>query len=651
MLTKLAARNVKRQIGNYLIYFITVSLTVALMFAINNFIFEEQLLARANNNDELKTALIAITVIVSLIVAFVLGYATSFMLKLRKREFGTYLTLGMTRGNILSLFLLESLMLCVVALGVGIALGLAFYQGVMAMVTNIMDIEYSFAAYSARGLLLTVGLVAGIFALSCVTSALYLKRVSIFKLLHADKKSEKGVRFPAMWLAVALVSFVAIAVSIVMMHSGVSDGIKNNGANGGNIKIVVAALMFAVAVIFFHIGLSKSVVNLMLHSEKYKSRGTNAFTLRKLSGKLSANSVLAGALAFLLAFAIIGANMSFTQQISSENILENDYPFDISAELDCEAPSVPFDTARAEIEKHAPIESVTEYGVYESGNSYMHGFTKWTGAHFEGLNDSFMTVSDFNALYGQKGYAPLADDGYTVISFDDYVTPSLFEDAPLELGGKTYSCIGTVKCPLLGYYFFVVVVPDECARFLTRELNGYAVTLATSRYDATALRDALSYERETGFGFYRACDYSMREYARLSMNASNAVFIVSALYLAFVFVFLAMAILALKTLSGISDDKAGYETLFRLGADRREQSRTLFRQTFAFFFLPFFVPLLMSIPAGFICHSVMSLAGLPVAAGKVIWAAAGIALTITAVYCLYFAVTYLIAKRNLVVGS
>lgn len=650
MLTKLAARNVKRQIGNYLIYFITVSLTVALMFAINNVIFEEQLLARANNNDELKTALIAITVIVSLIVAFVLGYATSFMLKLRKREFGTYLTLGMTRGNILSLFLLESLMLCVVALGVGIALGLAFYQGVMAMATNIMDIEYSFAAYSARGLLLTIGLVAGIFALSCVTSALYLKRVSIFKLLHADKKSEKGVRFPALWLAVALVSFVAIAVSIVMMHSGVSDGIKNNGANGGNIMIVVATLMFALAVIFFHIGLSKSVVNLMLHSEKYKSRGTNAFTLRKLSGKLSANSVLAGALAFLLAFAIIGANMSFTQQISSENILENDYPFDISAELDCETPSVPFDTARAEIEKHAPIESVTEYGVYESGNSYMHGFTKWTGAHFEGLNDSFMTVSDFNALYGQKGFTPLADDGYTVISFDDYVTPSLFEDAPLELGGKTYSCIGTVKCPLLGYYFFIVVVPDECAQFLTRELNGYAVTLATSRYDATALRDALSYERETGFGTYRACDYSMREYARLSMNASNAVFIVSALYLAFVFVFLAMAILALKTLSGISDDKAGYETLFRLGADRREQSRTLFRQTFAFFFLPFFVPLLMSIPAGFICHSVMNLAGLSVAAGKVIWAAAGIALTITAVYCLYFGVTYLIAKRNLVVG-
>ena len=34
MFFKLAVRNVKRQFGNYLIYFMTVALTVALLFAI-----------------------------------------------------------------------------------------------------------------------------------------------------------------------------------------------------------------------------------------------------------------------------------------------------------------------------------------------------------------------------------------------------------------------------------------------------------------------------------------------------------------------------------------------------------------------------------------------------------------------------------------
>lgn len=646
MLIKLAARNVKRQIGNYLIYFITVSLTVALMFAVNNVIFEEQMLQRADTYGALKSALIAITVIISLIVAFVLGYATSFMLKLRKREFGTYLTLGMSRANILSLFLLESLMLCVVALAVGIALGLAVYQGVMAAVTNIMDIEYAFAAYSAKGLALTVGLVAGIFALSCATSALYLKRVSIYGLLHADKKSERDVRYPGMWLAVAAIAFVAVVISILLMHSGVTSAVKNGGRDDSMIKIVVAMIMFAVAVILFHIGLSKSVVNLLLHSEKCKNRGANAFTLRRLSGRLSANSVLAGALAFLISFAVIGANVSFTQQISAENILEKDYPFDISAELDVAAPPVPFDTARSAIEKYSPIKSVAQYGVYTSGEPYLHGFTEWA---YEGLDDCFMTVSDFNAVYGQKGYAPLSDDGYTIISYSDRIAPSLFKDARLTLGGRTLSCAGTVECALIGFHFFIAVVPDECVAELVRKYDGYAIMLQNERYDAVALRDELSYERQTENYTFRSTDYSLREYERMSMNASSAVFIVSALYIAFVFVFLAMAILALKTLSGISDDRAGYLTLFRLGADSREQARSLFRQTFAFFFLPFCLPMLVSIPAGLICRSVMRLAGLTAAAGKLAGVAAGIALTITAVYCLYFVATYLIAKKNLIV--
>ena len=43
MLSKLAFRNVCRQIGNYLIYFITVSMTVALLFAVNNIIFGEEI--------------------------------------------------------------------------------------------------------------------------------------------------------------------------------------------------------------------------------------------------------------------------------------------------------------------------------------------------------------------------------------------------------------------------------------------------------------------------------------------------------------------------------------------------------------------------------------------------------------------------------
>ncbi len=218
MLAKLAFRNVRRQIGNYLIYFITVSMTVALIFAVNNIIFSEQLMAYAENMYELRGGMLLITIFIALIVSFVLGYATSFMLKLRKREFGNYLTLGMTRANILFIFVFETLILGAAALIAGVLIGLLIYQGLMLLIVNIMQLEFSFATYSKEGLLLTVIMVAAIFVLSSLTSAVYLKRVSIYKLLNGDKISEKGVKHPVFWFITAIISFIMIVVACVFFY-------------------------------------------------------------------------------------------------------------------------------------------------------------------------------------------------------------------------------------------------------------------------------------------------------------------------------------------------------------------------------------------------------------------------------------------------
>lgn len=650
MFANLAFRNVKRQIGNYLIYFITVSLTVALMFAVNSAIFSKELLERARTISELKSGLISITVLVSLIVAFVLGYATSFMLKLRKREFGTYLTLGMTRRNILSVFVLESMILCAASLATGLLLGLLFYQGLMAIVTNLMETEYTFAAYSLKGLLLTVGLVCVVFVLSSLTSALYLKRVSVYNLLHDDKKVEKKVKFSALWLAVTLLSLAALTACCILFSHEVDRTMTGNGSGG----VMFAALAgLAASIVLFHVGAAKSMVNLLLKNGRFKSRGTNAFTLRQLSGKLSANAVMAGALAFLLAFAVIGANVSFVQKVSNEASLKKNYPFDIGAELDAgEEPAVPFEEAEEIISKYAEIEKRIYYSTYTSENSYLHSFTRWSGEGYASLYDSFITESDFNRLYGELGLSPIElNGGFKILSNDTRMDGFDFSAAVLEFSGERLFYKGMeTDYPVLGYYYFLTVIPDDVAASLKPYCSGAVYTLKEGKFDARGLREALSYEYTVPDGqyAYERCDYQIKEYARMTLNANSAVFIVSALYIAVVFVFMAMAILALKTLSGISDDKKRYDVLYRLGADKREQSRTLFRQTFSFFFLPFALPMLLSVPTGVICMRIMRGGGFLAEASHVLSISAGIALAVTAIYVLYFTATYLVAKRSVI---
>ena len=653
MYAKLALRNVRRQIGNYLIYFITVSLTVALMFAINNVIFSKQLLTFAEAIEEMRASLILITVFIALIVSFVLGYATSFMLRLRKREFGTYLTLGMTRGNILRIFVLETLFLCFAALGTGILIGLFFYQGMMVILTHLLEMEFAFASYSLQGLLLTVVLVIGIFVLSALTSALYLKRASIYHLLHGDRMVEKDVRHPVFWLIVTVFSLSAIICSCFYFNQEVIRVYYDGTSSPAG--LIWSLLILAVGMIAFHIGLSKSIVKLLLKNRKFCANGTNTFILRQLSSKLSSNSVMAGILAFLIAFSVIGANVSFVQKASERVSLDQQYPFDINANLNPDTENkISAQEGLSVISQYATIEHFYPYQLYTSGNGYLYSFTKWTGDGYESLYDSFMKESDFNTLMRALGREPVELNGSFLLCINSN-TPQVrnydFSSAVLNLNENSYTYGGMLTdLPIFTYVYFFAVVPDEAVLGMEVESDCLAIDLAEERYDAYGLRHALSYlyTTESGRYSYERCDYRIREYGRQERNSNTAILIVGILYIAITFVFMAMAILALKTLASLSEDQRRYDILYRLGAGEREQSKALFQQTFIFFFLPFALPILMSFPAGAICANIMKLSGYAFLTGEVTLYAVLIALVLSAIYLLYFTATCLIARKNII---
>lgn len=650
MFAKLAYRNVKRQVGNYLIYFITVALTVALMFAINNVIFNEQLQNYAESMSELRVSLIMIVVFISLIVAFVLGYATSFMLKLRKREFGTYLTLGMTRKNILTIFITETMIMCIFALALGILFGLFLYQGIMMIMTNLMEMKFTFAAYTLEGLTLTIILVCAVFILSSIASSHYLKRVSIYNLINGDKKVEASVKHPVLWLVVMIISLLVIIASFLLIKNDIEQSFLGN-SDGGYMMLSIVA--FAISIVFFHIGLARSVVNLMLKNKAFCSRGTNSFVLRQLSGKLRSNSVMTGILAFLIAFAVIGANMSFVQKISVQAALDEFYPFDISAAVYTESKQSPLshDDGIAIINKYTQAEFSILFNVYTTKANYLHGFTSWSGEDYAGLSDALISESDYNRLITALGKEPIQlNNNFLIVSDVPYITEYDFSQAKLDLNDQIYTFAGYCdKMPLTYYTYFFAVVPDNAVKNLDIDAECMVMNVKDKRYDAEGLRNDLSYRYATENGSYRyRCDYSLKEYARLQRNSSSAIFIVGTLYISVIFVFMALAILALKTLSELSEDRQRYSILFRIGTGQREQCKTLFRQIFGFFILPFAMPMLLSVPIAFVCGMIMRLGGFAELVGQSYLNSVIISLMMIIIYMLYFMATYQIAKRNVV---
>ena len=95
-LFKLSLRNARRQAQDYLVYFATMVLAAALLYAFNGLIFSEEVRRLAEGMATLPVVIFLASVVVVFIFGWLVSYSTRFMLTRRSRELGLYLLSGIT---------------------------------------------------------------------------------------------------------------------------------------------------------------------------------------------------------------------------------------------------------------------------------------------------------------------------------------------------------------------------------------------------------------------------------------------------------------------------------------------------------------------------------------------------------------------------
>ena len=79
MYWKLAIQNICRSLRDYIIYFVTLTLTAALMYSFLALGFSSDVLAMAENMSMLTTGILLMSALVAFLSSFVIGYAIRFM--------------------------------------------------------------------------------------------------------------------------------------------------------------------------------------------------------------------------------------------------------------------------------------------------------------------------------------------------------------------------------------------------------------------------------------------------------------------------------------------------------------------------------------------------------------------------------------------
>ncbi|MDY4835039.1 MAG: ABC transporter permease [Frisingicoccus sp.] len=643
MFVKLAIRNVRRQIRNYLIYFITVVLSIALLFAVNNLSYSDRIQSLSELSTDIRSMFTMVTVLSCLVTALVLSYATGFMLKLRRREFGMYLTLGMTRRNIQTLFVCETGLLMGLALVVGMGFGLVIFQLVAALFASILEIPFAISAYSLEGVFLTIGVSIGLFLLSTLASRRYLRKVTVSELLK-EPSVQKSEKHPVLWCILSVLTLVGFIICLIITYRSLMAAFHNQDGVELLLWLAVDLLM----VFLTHFTWSRTLAGMLLRSKRLKNRGTNTVVLRGLSEKMTVNSLLIGALATLLVFSVAMSNVAFSEKVYTDLTIEKECPYDVMALVDLSVKQeISMDEGKKIIERYSPITEEQEFSLYSLGEATL--CSTIMGYKEMGMTDLFMPLSQFNTLLTGCGYEPVSlEDEYLLITDIQGICDIDFSNKPVIINGQTYTWAGSSKAyPDFARRLFVYfVVPDRAVDRMDAAYIGAAYTLENHRPDAEALRKDLSWMEQTGDGIEEKNNYAIQEYWRIYNMANAGTLISGALYISTVFVCMALAILSVKVLSTLEDERRRFAVLYRLGADAKMQKTALFQQIGAFFFMPFMLPLLMTVPIGTIFGEVYEIWNLPGLSGqRAMQTSVIIALAITGIYALYFIITYRVASE------
>ncbi len=120
----LSFENIKKSFKDYAIYFLTIVLGVAIFYMFNSLDTQEAMLKVSESTRQIVKLMVEmlgyISVFVSIILGLLIVYANSFLINRRKKEFGIYMLLGMGKGQISKIIILETIFIGIISLFVGL---------------------------------------------------------------------------------------------------------------------------------------------------------------------------------------------------------------------------------------------------------------------------------------------------------------------------------------------------------------------------------------------------------------------------------------------------------------------------------------------------------------------------------------------------
>ena len=692
MLFKLSFRNMKKSFKDYAIYFLTLVLGVAIFYMFNSIDSQQAMIEVSQSTRQMIQLLIQMLGMISVFIAIVLGflivYANNFLINRRKREFGIYMSFGMGRRQISGIILLETILIGILSLAVGLFIGIFASQFMSILVAKLFEAdmtEFTFV-FSKDACIKTCIYFAVMYIAVIIFNTLTISRYKLINLLTAVKKNEKvKLKNPI----ISILIFIASSVLLGYAYYLVTGGVYELRTGEQLLKPILIGVIGTVGIFW---SLSGFILRLIQTKKSVYLKGTNMFVLRQLNNKINTNIVSMTVICLMLFMTISALSSSLSIQSSLDSQLKEFTPVDVNLYKTAYLPEsyvssysgkTIYNTETQIEDSRKPVSYTLETNGYDMNNLKdiveipIYAIPEWTmktslGDYSEKAMQQFsmlaydtpetvIKISDYNkvaALYGNEQYS-LNDDEYMVLcDFEQMINirdEALKQNSDIEINGKTYHAKykeckdGFVLMSTSNMNAGIILVPDS---FEIKEENTEQYFLAAN-YNAETeeekieLNNVLAGEVDSElFDNLSEKEINLEGMTKISLTEASkglsTIIIFIAIYLGIVFLIASSAILALKQLTESSDNKQRYTILRKIGCDEKMINGALFRQIFIFFTMPLALAIIHSI---FGIKFILSMLAALASPDELLPSIIVTAVIIGAIYGLYFLATYFGSKN------
>ncbi|MCU5113366.1 MULTISPECIES: FtsX-like permease family protein [Bacillus] len=320
MLFKLSMSGLKSKRKDYIVLLVGLIMSISIFYMFQTLALNKTFI-EGNSMDGIFSVFQTGSFLLGFITLFYILHANSFLLSLRQKEFGMYMVLGAKKHKITLLMCIETIVLGMVSLIVGVVFGIILAQGVGYLLMK--ELEFTGVGYHAfyvPSIIVTFIFFIALFMLSAIMNGIKLVRNSLLQLVHSNDKTAGTPTKGNLTNIVALLSIVLLAVGYISMIY--MKELKESG-------FIIATITVTLGTYMLFTSFLPIIINKLKANKNCSETGINAFTLAQLSFSINSLTKVLATVAMLVALGAGAISSGMALKNNVTNMIETFDYYDV----------------------------------------------------------------------------------------------------------------------------------------------------------------------------------------------------------------------------------------------------------------------------------------------------------------------------------